>query len=157
MERFVVKKKSVDRVQDNENLLSLLKQSEKKGLISTSTVSKDKYSEQQPVGRKKKRSNDAPAVDERDKALQPAAAEWASRSQAVVTSLDLVLQQRAADQKARSQTGWRTDNEGKKVYSTFRNGGRVTVSGQEGFRLAMADEKHKAKRQKPSSPSSSSS
>lgn len=150
MERFVVKKNSVDHVQDNENLLSLLKQSEKKGLISTSTVSKE---QQQP---KKKRSN-ASAVDEMDKVLQPVATEWASRSQAVVTSLDLALQQRAADQKARSQTGWRTDNEGKKVYTTFRNGGRVTVSGHEGFRLAMADEKHKAKRQKPSPSSSSSS
>ena len=44
----------------------------------------------------------------------------------------------AAYKKQASNTGWKVVN-GVKIYSTFRNGGKVQGEGAEGFKLAMGD------------------
>jgi hypothetical protein len=71
--------------------------------------------------------------------------EWNSRESRVSSDLDLRCLAKQSQQKARNYVGWKMDNEGNKVYTTFRNGGKVQVSGQEAFRLALADGKIKPK------------
>jgi membrane carboxypeptidase/penicillin-binding protein len=46
---------------------------------------------------------------------------------------------------ARNFVGWKTSSDGKKVYTTFRNGHKVAAHGGEGYKLAKGDEARKRK------------
>jgi hypothetical protein len=41
--------------------------------------------------------------------------------------------------------GWRTKEDGSKIYVTFRNGKRIEASGRDAFALASADERPETK------------
>jgi hypothetical protein len=77
-----------------------------------------------------------------------AATEWAAREQSTVRAIDIKCQQMRKDSQIRNYVGWKTDIQGQKVYTTFRAGERVTVGGQEGFKLALGDEKSTSKKRK---------
>lgn len=64
---------------------------------------------------------------------------WDERDNNKVSLMDLTGQQRLQQIQARKFTGWKVDQDGQKVYTTFRNGERVQASGREGFMLAYGD------------------
>lgn len=76
------------------------------------------------------------------------ASEWSAREQSQLSDVQVACQQRLASLKAKNFTGWKTDQEGHKIYTTFRSGERVVAEGQEGFRLACGDEQSKKKRKR---------
>ncbi|RZL13292.1 MAG: hypothetical protein EOO89_17865 [Pedobacter sp.] len=74
--------------------------------------------------------------------------EWHQLTARVVSSVDITCQHREAQLQAKSYTGWKVDSSGAKVYTTFRNGQRVTAGGQEGFKLSCGDNKSKGLKRK---------
>jgi hypothetical protein len=64
---------------------------------------------------------------------------WAQRDSKTAAFIDISCSEKQAIMKAKNYVGWKMDSEGNRVYTTFRNGGKVQVSGQEAFRLALAD------------------
>lgn len=71
---------------------------------------------------------------------------WASREGSVVSGLDIVCESKLKQMKAKNYVGWKIDSEGRKAYTTFRNGQRVESTGNEAFKLALADGKIKKRK-----------
>jgi hypothetical protein len=77
------------------------------------------------------------------KSVTQSHSEWSAYESKHLSSVDIACQQTLKSIQARNYVGWKTDENGKRVYTTFRNGKKVQVDGQEAFKLAMADGKIK--------------
>jgi hypothetical protein len=87
----------------------------------------------------KSRKSDANSIIETVDIPKTKANGWAQRDAKTAAFIDISCSEKQAIMKAKNYVGWKMDSEGNRVYTTFRNGGKVQVSGQEAFRLALAD------------------
>lgn len=68
------------------------------------------------------------------------------QTSSALTVLDLACERNRQQADTRNFVGWKSTQDGRKVYTTFRNQHKVTAEGSEGFRLALTDSKAKTKR-----------
>lgn len=78
-------------------------------------------------------------VKENNESNIPVSAGWEERGSQILSTVDIACDRSRQDAAARNFVGWKTLSDGKKVYTTFRNGHKVAAHGHEGFKLATGD------------------
>lgn len=145
MERFVVSSSnnSNDRYGNNHTHISgennLLSKLRERHVQSSNVTGKRKIGD--ILGNLEGKENHCETFSPVETRKEVIKSEWEARDSSAMSSFDLHCLQKQSQLKARNYVGWKMDREGNKVYATFRNGEKVQVSGQEAFRLALADGK----------------
>lgn len=65
--------------------------------------------------------------------------EWKSYESRNVNAIDITCDIQEKHLKTKNYVGWKTDENGDRMYATFRSGQRVNAQGQEAFKLAYGD------------------
>lgn len=65
--------------------------------------------------------------------------EWKAYESRNVNAIDITCDIQEKHLKTKNYVGWKTDENGNRIYATFRSGQRVHAQGQEAFKLAFGD------------------
>lgn len=147
MDRFVVRQNENAVNARSTDLLTLMKAAKSKSeanvQINTSNNKRSRDENATTTGKKQKVEREEIKNDV--KKVDSVAAEWESYTGTTVNILDVTCHAMREKIKQKNFVGWKTGSDGKKVYTTFRNGERVQGDGKEAFRLALGDGKIKSK------------